>query len=94
MLCFSYTHAYEFVHAKSHLSCLTLCDPMDCSHQAPLSTGILQQARILEWVTMPSSRGALPGPRIKPMSFMSPALADRFSTTSNTLIYKFSTIKD
>ena len=39
---FLYTHAYEFVHAKSHLSCLTLCDPMDCSRQAPLSMGILQ----------------------------------------------------
>ena len=38
---FLYTHAYEFVHAKSHLSCLILCDPMDCSRQGPLSTGIL-----------------------------------------------------
>ena len=35
-------------------SCPTLCKPMDCS-QAPLSVGILQ-ARILEWVTIPSSR--------------------------------------
>ena len=35
----------------------TLCDPVDCSHQAPLSMGILQ-ARILEWVAMPSSRGS------------------------------------
>ena len=38
-------------------SCLTLCDPMDCSPQAPLSMGILQ-ARIVEWVAMPSSRGS------------------------------------
>ena len=37
--------------------CLTLCDLMDCSCQAPLSMGILQ-ARILEWVAMPSSRGS------------------------------------
>ena len=36
-------------------SCLTLCDTMDL--QAPLSMGILQ-ARILEWVAMPSSRGS------------------------------------
>ena len=37
-------------------SCPTLCDPMNCiAHQAPLSVGILQ-ARILEWVAMPSSR--------------------------------------
>ena len=31
--------------------------PWTVAHQAPLSTGILQ-ARILEWVTMPSSRGS------------------------------------
>ena len=37
-------------------SCLTLCDPTDCvAYQAPLSMGILQ-ARILEWVALPSSR--------------------------------------
>ena len=33
-------------------SCLTLCDPMDCIVQ-----GILQ-ARILEWVAFPFSRGS------------------------------------
>ena len=38
-------------------SCLTLCDPMDCSRQVPLSLGILW-AGILEWVAMPSSRGS------------------------------------
>ena len=39
--------------------CLSLCDPMDYSpvSQAPLSMRILQ-ARILEWVAMPSSRGS------------------------------------
>ena len=36
-------------------SCPTLCDPMVCSSQAPLSMGILQ-ARILECVS--SSRGS------------------------------------
>ena len=36
---------------------LTLCDSVDCSHQAPLFIGILQ-VRILEWVAMPSSRGS------------------------------------
>ena len=35
-------------------SCPTLCDPWTVAHQAPLH-GILQ-ARILEWVAMPSSR--------------------------------------
>ena len=47
-------------------SCLTLCEPMDCSHQAPLSMGIFQ-ARILEWVVMPSSRD-LPNPGMEPRS--------------------------
>ena len=47
-------------------SCLTLWDPMDCSPPAPLSTGILQ-ARILEWVAMPCSRGYF-WPGIKPRS--------------------------
>ena len=37
-------------------SCLTLCDPMDCSPPGSSAHGILQ-ARILEWVAMPSSRG-------------------------------------
>ena len=38
-------------------SCPTLCDPMDYSPPTPLSVGILQ-ARILEWVVMPSSRAS------------------------------------
>ena len=37
-------------------SCLTLCDPVDCSPPGSSVHGILQ-ARILEWVAMPSSRG-------------------------------------
>ena len=35
----------------------TLCDPWTGAHQAPLSMGILQ-ARILERVAMPASRGS------------------------------------
>ena len=35
----------------------TLCDPMDCSPQGSSICGILQ-ARILEWVSTPSSRGS------------------------------------
>ena len=38
-------------------SCLTLCVPMDCSPSGSSVHGILQ-ARILEWVAMPSSRGS------------------------------------
>ena len=45
------------VHAKSLQSCLTLCDPMDCSPPGFSVHGILQ-ARILEWAAMPSYRGS------------------------------------
>ena len=38
-------------------SCLTLCDPMDCSLPGSSIRGILQ-ARILEWVTISFSRGS------------------------------------
>ena len=48
-----------------HVSCagvgarsyLTLCNHMDCS-QPGLSVHGISQARILEWVAMPSSRGS------------------------------------
>ena len=43
--------------AHSLLSCLTLCDPMDCSLPGSSVHGILQ-ARILEWVAMSSSKGS------------------------------------
>ena len=39
------------------LLCPALCDPMDCSPPGSFVHGILQ-ARILEWVAMPSSRGS------------------------------------
>ena len=42
--------------AKSLQLCLTLCDPMNCSLPDSSVHGTLQ-ARILEWVSMPSSRG-------------------------------------
>ena len=38
-------------------SCLTLCDPVDCSLPDSSVHGILQ-ARIVEWVDMLSSRGS------------------------------------
>ena len=38
-------------------SCLTLCNPMDCSPSGFSMRGILQ-ARILEWVAIPFSRGS------------------------------------
>ena len=42
---------------ESLQSCLTVCDPMDYSPPGPSVPGILQ-ARILEWVAVPSSRGS------------------------------------
>ena len=46
--------------------CLTLCDPMDCSSAGSSVPGILQ-AGILEWVTIPFSRGSSP-PRNQTLS--------------------------
>ena len=42
--------------AKLLQLCLTLCDPLDCSLPGSSVHGILQ-ARTLEWVAVPSSRG-------------------------------------
>ena len=44
--------------------CMTLCDLMDCSPPGSSIHGILQ-ARILEWVAIPSP-GNLPDPEIEP----------------------------
>ena len=41
----------------SHLSCPTLCHTMDCTPPGSSICGILQ-AKILEWVTVTSSRGS------------------------------------
>ena len=42
---------------KVALSCLTLCDPMDCSLPGSSVHGIFQ-ARILEWIAISFSRGS------------------------------------
>ena len=62
---------------KSLQSCPAFCDPMDYSLPGYSVHGILQ-ARILEWVTMPSSRGSSP-PRNQTVFLTSPALAGRSS---------------
>ena len=46
-------------------SCLTLCNPMDCSPPGSSVHGILQ-ARILEWAAIPFSRGNLPTQGLNP----------------------------
>ena len=68
--------------AKSLQSCLTLCDPVD--HSLPGSTvhGILQ-ARILEWIAMPSSRGSSQLRDWTYTSFVS-CIGRRFLYTSST----------
>ena len=38
-------------------SCLTLCDPVDCTPSGSSVYGILQ-ARVLEWIAVPFSRGS------------------------------------
>ena len=70
--CVNFSYACVRVHAKSLQSCLTLCDPMDCSPPGSSVHGILQ-ARALEWVAMPSSSGS-PDPGVEPASLTSPAL--------------------
>ena len=44
-----------YVPARMLQSCPTIYDPMDCSLLSSFVPGILQ-ARILEWVAMPSSK--------------------------------------
>ena len=50
-------YAYSAVLCLVGQLCPTLCNPMDCSAPGFSVCGILQ-ARILEWVAMPSSRGS------------------------------------
>ena len=71
-----YKEVFYFVlHASmlSHVSHVWLCVTLwTVARQAPLPMGILQ-ARVLEWVALPSSRDLL-NPGIKPVSLMPPAL--------------------
>jgi len=57
LLSFSDQEVPVCVPAKLLQSCPMLCDPMDCSPPGSSVHGILQ-ARTLEWVAMPSSRGS------------------------------------
>ena len=61
------------------LSHLTLCNPMDCTHQDPSVHGIIL-ARILEWLPFPLP-GDVPDPGIKPVTPAAPALAGSFFIT-------------
>ena len=69
---------HECMRAESLQSCPTLCNPMDCRPPGS-SVHRTLQARILEWVAMPSSRGPS-----WPRERMSPSSAGKFSITSAT----------
>ena len=64
------------------LNHFTLCDPVDCSLPGSSVHGILQ-ARILEWVVMPSSRGSSQPRDQTHISYIT-RLAGRFFTTGAT----------
>ena len=69
-------------------SCLTLCDPMDCSPPGSFVHGILQ-ARILERVAISFSRGSF-WPRDRtPTPLMSPALTGGFFITASPVCQLF-----
>ena len=80
-----------WLHAKLSQWWPTLCDPMHCSPPASSVHGI-HQARILESVPMPFSRGLNPGvdltPQLNPGSLMSPTLAGGLFTSSATCFIK------
>ena len=77
--CFSLAFLKRWILVLVTQSCLTLCDPTDCSPPDSSVHGILQ-ARILGWVAMPSS-GDLANPEIQPRSLTVPALVGGFFTT-------------
>ena len=63
-------------------SCLTLCDPMNCSLPDPPSTGFSRQEY---WSGLPyPPPGDLSDPGIEPTSLTSTVLAGGFFTTSAT----------
>ena len=68
-------------------SYLTLCDPIDCSPPHSSVHGILQ-ARILEWVTIPSPED-LPNPGIEPGSPTLQAHSSLSELPGKPVIYRF-----
>ena len=70
-----YVYIYIYIYSGSLLaqSCPTFCNPTDCSLPGTSVQEILQ-ARILEWVVMPSLQGIFLIQRSNPCLFTSPAL--------------------
>ena len=78
----THTHICVYMHESQVASVLSnSLQLMNCSLPGSSVHGILQ-ARMLEWVAMPSSRESSE-PGIKPASLMSPTLADGFFTISS-----------
>ena len=74
-------------------SCLTLCDPMDCGPQAPLSMGFSRQEYCSGLLCPPP--GDLPNPGVKPVSPVSPALLALYPLSqlrSTIIIIQFSSV--
>ena len=75
MLCYGLATSWKptwGMHAQSSQVCLTLCDPLNGAHQAPLSMGFSSQQ---SWNGLPCpSPGDLPDTEIEPTSPVSPAL--------------------
>ena len=78
----SFESSIVCMRAKSLQSCLTLCNPMNGSHQAPLSMEVSRQEYWSGLLCPPP--GDLPDPGIE-LRLMSPALAGGFFTASTTL---------
>ena len=70
------------MHAKSLQSCLTLCDPMDCSLPGSSAHGDSPGKNTRVSCQCPSP-GDLSDPGIKPVSLTSPVLASGFQLLIN-----------
>ena len=73
---------HEGMRATSLQSCLTLCNPMDCSPPGSFVLGILRQEYRSRLPCPPP--GDLLNSEIEPVSLTSPALAGEFFTTGKT----------
>ena len=77
--CVLWTHWWMLLLCVCAQSCLTLCDPMHCSLPGSSVHGILQ-ARTLQWVDIPFSRGSS---RLRDWTLVS-CIASRFFTVWGT----------
>ena len=74
---------------QSLQSCPTACNPMDYSLPSSSVCGVFQ-ARILEWVAIPSSRGTS-CPRDQPHVFSVSSIADAYFTAESLVTPSLST---